>query len=105
MKKPKCLNNLPRDLRKMSLEQFEAWVEYFANKTLTELRAWQGVQESQIQMAHQNNQRFDNVALHQMILANCQIMHDVASAAIAMKEFDDDSWMAHIPHYFCDTAS
>ena len=87
---PECLQNPPKDLSKITVEQFEAWARYLAkNRTLRKLRQWQGIQRQQIQWAFERK--------NTLVLVNCQIMLNVGSAAVAIKTWKDDSWEAHIP--------
>lgn len=79
------ITELPQDLTKINVRQYEEWVKYLAKKSLKELRKRQKIIEDQLIANHGN--------------PNLQIVQAVTAGAVDFKTFHDDGWKAHTPRH------
>ena len=79
---PPLLRTLPRDLREMSDDQWEAWVRWEAEAyTLSQLRRRQDVVDSQLRLARPDAPVEG--------IASLQIHLDILAAAVSLQAFGD----------------
>jgi len=98
----KLCHGLPQDLRNITFEQCEVWVQRLVKRNSTaELRRRQELQAGALHLADRTLYENSDPVIQQRIdrsICNAQIVQRILAAAVHLKEFGGDEYKAHLQY-------